>query len=251
MQPKAVFEDLHTEGSKILINRLIKPIAGVYIILNLINGNTYVGSAITGKMPNRFHKHLFGLSGSKPVAAAVKKYGLENFAFMIIDIMPTVINKENNKVLLEKEDYYLQLLQPKYNIAFQAGNTFGIKHTELTKVKMRVNYSSERREAIGSLNRGKKFSACTILRMRTAALTRAKMSDKTRQKISANSTVANFYVVKRVDKGVLPDGAIEIILRTIPKVAEYCKCSKKTIQRALLGTGVVKKIWRVTLIEKG
>ena len=43
-----------------------------------------------------------------------------------------------------------------YNIAQQAGNTLG--DTDETRALMRLNYSDERREAIGALNRGKKLS---------------------------------------------------------------------------------------------
>ena len=122
------------------------------MIINLVNGNTYIGSAITGRMPIRFYKHLFGLQGSKVVSAAVQKYGLENFAFVILDTLPNVVIQEDNQALLEMEDHYIQQLLPYYNIAPQAGNTFGVTHTEETKLKMRINYSSERREAIGNLN---------------------------------------------------------------------------------------------------
>ena len=53
---------------------------------------------------------------------------------------------------------------------------------------MRLNYSSERRDKIGSLNRGKRLSPSTIEALRVAALKRGPMSDETRAKVSANST---------------------------------------------------------------
>jgi hypothetical protein len=34
---------------------------------------------------------------SKIVKLAVKKYKLENFAFIVLDLYPDVVNKENNK----------------------------------------------------------------------------------------------------------------------------------------------------------
>jgi group I intron endonuclease len=250
LQPMAVFENLHLEGVKASVSKSIKTLAGVYIIINLITGKMYVGSAITGRMPNRFHKHLYGLNGSKLVAAAVAKYGLANFAFVVLETSPTIVSQEDNKTLLAMEDYYIQLLLPDYNISPQAGNTFGVMHTDETKQKMRINYSSERREQIGSVNRGKKLSSATIERIRTAALARPLMSAETREKVSANSTVANLYKVSRVDNGLMSDGSISITLRTIPKVAEFCNCSYKTVQRALQGTGIVKKTWLVTVIGK-
>jgi group I intron endonuclease len=250
LQPIAVFENLHQEGVKTRVSETIKTLAGVYVIINLITGKMYVGSAITGRMPNRFHKHLYGLSGSNLVAAAVAKYGLANFAFVVVETSPTIVSQEDNKVLLTMEDHYIQLLQPDYNIAPQAGNTFGVMHTNETKRKMRINYSSERREQIASLNRGKKLSSATVERIRIAALARPPMSAETREKVSANSTVATLYEVSRVDNGLMFDGSSSIILRTIPKVAEFCNCSYKTVQRALQDTGIVKKTWQVIAIGK-
>lgn len=247
--PKAVFVNLHTINIKYDVNEFIKPLAGVYIIINLINENIYVGSAITGRMPNRFHKHLYGLTGSSLVAAAVEKYGLENFAFIVVDTVNNVVTQEDNKILLEMEDYYINLLMPKYNIAPQAGNTFGIKHTENTRANIRANYSSERREFIGSLNRGKTLSPITVGRIRTAALARPPMSMETRDKISINSTVANLYIVNHVEETILSNGITSIVLRTIPKVAEFCNCSEKTVRRALQGNGIIKNTWKIVVIN--
>jgi len=75
------------------------------------------------------------------------------------------------------------MLLPVYNVAPQAGNTrfaLGVKHTDEIKAKMRLNYSSERREMIGSLNRGKTLSASHVEAIRAAAINRAPMSDETR-----------------------------------------------------------------------
>lgn len=214
------------------------------MIVNLITGDIYVGSAITSKMPNRFHKHLFGLSGSKLVAAAVLKYGLKNFAFTVLAVAPNLVTKEDNKVLLNLEDYYLKTLTPVYNIATKASNTLGVKHTEENKLKMRLHYSSERREKIGALNRGKILSAVVIESLRKSALNRSPMTNETRAKISINSIAANLYTVARLDNtnhACTPSkGENMQIVRTIPNVAKLLGCSYKTVQRALKLDGVVK-----------
>ena len=250
LQPKFVFENLHLKGVKAVVNESIKALAGVYVIINLVTGKMYVGSAITGRMPIRFHKHLYGLNGSKLVAGAVEKYGLANFAFLVVDTSSTIVSQEDNEALLAMEDHYIQLLLPEYNIAPQAGNTYGVPHTDATKRNMRNNYSSERREQIASVNRGKKLSSATIELIRAAALARPPMSAGTREKVSANSTVANLYGISRVDNGLMPNGSISMTFRTIPKVADFCSCSEKTVQRALQNTGIVKKTWQVTAIGK-
>lgn len=233
---------------------MIKPLAGVYMILNLVTGDIYIGSAITGKMSNRFHKHLFGFSGNRIVAAAVQKYGLSNFAFIVLETLPNVVSKEENKDLLSLEDKYLNTLKPIYNIAPIAGNTLGVKHSDATRAKMKLNYSSERREAIGALNRGKTFSDSTIKLMRLKALARGPHSEETLAKISVNSTTANLYSITLLpavdqashtgwagdDNTSFPDYGTGKEVRTINKVAELLGCSEKTIRRALKTNGIVR-----------
>jgi group I intron endonuclease len=89
---------------------------------------------------------LLYFRGSKIIKHAVKKYGLSNFAFLVLELFPFIVNKENNKNLLDMEDYYLKSLLPNYNILTEAGSSFGYKHTEIDRIKMKLNYSIERRD---------------------------------------------------------------------------------------------------------
>ena len=156
-----------------------------------MTGDMYAGSGITHRMGNRFHKHLFGLSASVNVGAAVEVYGLDQFAFILLATLPGGgTPEEHNAELLALEQSYLDTLILKYNIAELAGNTFGVKHSEETKAAMRANYSSERRERIGLLNRGKTLSDVTIERITAATLARPPMSEKSRKLVSANSAKA-------------------------------------------------------------
>jgi len=125
LRPVYIYENLHEKSTQNKILNDTKNIAGVYLILNKINLSCYVGSASTNKFNARFRKHLFNFAGSKIVKAAVKKYKIDNFAFMVLQVFPEIVSKENNKKLLDLEDYYLKSLLPDYNIVTEAGNTFG------------------------------------------------------------------------------------------------------------------------------
>ena len=59
---------------------------------------------------------------------------------------------------------------PNYNILTEAGSTFGYKHTEVSRIKMKTNYSQERRNTIGNLNKNKSINQLTRLKMREKAL---------------------------------------------------------------------------------
>lgn len=151
-------ENLDSDGVKSMASLAVKNIAGVYGIINLVNGKMYVGSAVLGRIQVRLYKHLYSLQGSPIIAAAIAKYGLKNFAFVVIAVIPEFDVTINNQDLLDLETHYINALPTSYNIARIAGNTTGVLHTEESKALMRANYSDERRAAVGALNRGKQLS---------------------------------------------------------------------------------------------
>jgi hypothetical protein len=63
IKPVAVWEDL-TKAKKMVYSE-IKYFAGIYLIINLVNGKMCVGSGTVGRIPipMRFHKHLFSGQG--------------------------------------------------------------------------------------------------------------------------------------------------------------------------------------------
>lgn len=68
-----------------LVQILTKPFAGIYGIVNLVTGDKYINSASKGNIGTRFNRHLYGGSGSPLVWTAVQKYGLLNFAFILLE----------------------------------------------------------------------------------------------------------------------------------------------------------------------
>jgi group I intron endonuclease len=132
------------------------------MIKNNVNQKKYVGSAITNRINVRFRNHLLHNTGSKLIGSAVKKYGIENFSFYVLEYFPEFVKKENLSAshlrLLERETYFITLYHPEYNILQVASSSVGYFHTDLTKSKMKENYSQERKDTIGALNRGKIFS---------------------------------------------------------------------------------------------
>lgn len=234
LTPCAYWENLDGLGVREVIVQYIKPLSGVYGIINLVTGEMYVGSAITGKMPSRLGKHLYNLHGSRLVAEAVRLHGLHNFAFVVLEITPNVVTQEDNQELLNMETGYITSLGPVYNIALIAGNTFGVKHTPETRAAMVLNYSSERREAIGALNRGKSLSPETRAKLSQGAMGRVN-SPESRALNSANSANAKVFGVARVDgKEFLSPAKLMVTstdIRTIPAVATFLGCSEKTVRR--------------------
>ena len=110
---------------------------GVYKIQNIINGKCYVGSCADIKrgLKHRWWRHMYKLSKQKHpnphLQNAWNKYGSENFGFEIIE------NVSPEKCI-EREQFYLDTLNPEYNICRIAGNTLGYRHTKEAKLKVSI-----------------------------------------------------------------------------------------------------------------
>jgi hypothetical protein len=63
---------------------------------------------------------------------ALLKYGYSNFSLDILEYC------EPN-VKISREQYYIDLLKPEYNILKKAGSNLGFKHSEETKLIMSIN----------------------------------------------------------------------------------------------------------------
>lgn len=67
INPVKVWENINLPYTKIDVYREVKSFAGIYLIINLVNGKLYVGSGTVGRIQLRFHKHLFSGKGKRLV----------------------------------------------------------------------------------------------------------------------------------------------------------------------------------------
>lgn len=226
LNPVFLYEDLHLEEKRKIILKQTKDLSGIYLILNKVTLDYYIGSASTNRIYTRFSNHLIHKTGSKIVKFAVTKYGISNFAFIILELFPEVVDKINNKDLLNLENFYLKSLLPNYNILTEAGNSFGYKHTEITRIKMKTEYSEERRNRIRELNRDKSLSNETIERMRQSSLNREK-------RVYSEEALSN---MRKKSKGILVlnlDRTLYSKYFSIREAAKSLQCNVKTISRTL------------------
>lgn len=240
LNPVFIYDNLSDSTVKTRVLNETRGLSGIYLILNKVTLDYYIGSASTGKFNARFTNHLFNLNGSKVVKNAVKKYGISSFAFIVLELFPEVVNKENNKRLLDLEDFYLKSMLPNYNILTEAGSSFGYKHSEITRLKMKANYSEERRAAIGNLNKGKSLSPSTIELIRQAALNRTKpiYSAEAIKNMAKKSKAILVYNLDYTVYGEFP---------SIVNAAKSLGVAQKTVIRALQSP---KKILRRRWIVK-
>src|ERR1700749_2370401 len=127
-----------------LLKLELKNKAGVYKLINLNNGKSYVGSS--NNLYRRLGEHCNEnvnkaklLKGKSPIAAALLKYSTENFALVILEY----INLNNEKLAKEKkvqillsEQKFINSIKPEYNINLIAGSNLGRIYSDEVRAKM-------------------------------------------------------------------------------------------------------------------
>ena len=84
--PVKSYDNLHLKQTQYTILSDCKQKSGVYLIYNKINGNSYIGSAISNRINVRFRNHcIHNTGGNKPLTRAIHKYGLDKFSFHILE----------------------------------------------------------------------------------------------------------------------------------------------------------------------
>jgi group I intron endonuclease len=119
----------------------------IYQILNILNGHSYIGSAINFQRRIRQHKHLLrhNKHHSSYLQNAWNKYSEKFFEFKILT------NIDNPLDLISKELYYFNLLKPVYNMSLIHPTRLGAKLTIEQRKRL-----SDAHKGIPNPNRGKK-----------------------------------------------------------------------------------------------
>jgi len=123
------YEDAYSMRKTIIKDNENK--SGIYKWTNKITNDIYIGQSID--LAKRFRKY-FNISYLKNretlvISRALIKYGYSNFSLDILEYC-------NVANLTEREQYYFDKLNPKYNTLKIAGSSLGHKATEETKAKI-------------------------------------------------------------------------------------------------------------------
>jgi len=129
--------------------------SGIYMLTNKINKKKYIGRAIDlNKRINRYFQESY-LNNKKYrnyyIVKAIKKYGITNFIISILEY-----TNNSRLELIKREQYYIDNLNPEYNILRKAGNSLGYKHSLETKLKIslinkgrKLNLEAKKRISFG------------------------------------------------------------------------------------------------------
>lgn len=160
---------LNPDLNKKLIIRENKGKAGVYKWTNKITGKSYIGSSINlgSRIKDYFNYSFLTLVKNKNmiIYKSLLKYGYSNFNLEILEYC-----RKNN--IIKREQYYMDLIKPEYNILSRAGSSSGFKHSKESLLKLRIHLKSlntKKGNIVEVIDKETK-SVTTYLSIRKAAL---------------------------------------------------------------------------------
>jgi group I intron endonuclease len=195
----------------------------IYQILNINNGDFYLGSSSNFNVRKTHHVYLLKTNKHHSIHLqnAVNKYGIENFKFLILEVLDNHCSKAD---IIKIEQYYLDTLNPKYNIEKIVGvSRLGITH----KIKNSITRSDEYKLKQRISHTGKTMIKWTDERREKfiKSTTGKKRTEETKKKIS------------EVQKGKLKDHIISPVIMICKNTNQPLKIFKKLADAMEFVTG--------------
>ena len=228
------------EDDKALLLKDNKDKCGIYRLINRINNKSYIGSA--NNLRTRFYVYYSSnrLKNSNMIIyKAILKYGYKNFTLDILEYC-------NPNVLLEREQYYIDNLEPIYNSLTKAGSSIGYKHTSDTLDKFKLRKISD----ITRINLAKAATNRIMdEKVRTKiSLARkgVKLSDETKRKLSAIAIEREGVGVEVTN--ILTNEVKEYVTITLASIS--LGVSRTTIRKCIILGKSLKKTYIIKSIIK-
>ena len=118
--------------------------AGVYQLVNLVNNKLYIGSS--ADLNRRLNEYLNPsyiarnlAKGNSIIMNALLKYGYMNFGIIVLETIEFESNlskTERKTLILNREQYYMDLIKPDYNLNKIAGSNLGRIYSKEVRAKM-------------------------------------------------------------------------------------------------------------------
>jgi group I intron endonuclease len=240
VKPVIIYSDLTTEMRIIFKDNKGK--SGIYRLTNSITGATYVGSAVdlTRRLRDYFSIKFLQkeiLKNKSLIYRALLKYGYSNFKLEILEYC-------DKTSTISREQYFIDSLNPEYNLCLKAGSSLGRITREDTRLKLRNIWlnrlfsrskdSTLREFIINSLQIKLKESGLKIKKFykefeKIRSLKESKVSYTTRMKILASTKTSQIVLIT--------DTFINITTKypSARRAAEALNVSNSTIMNKLNG----------------
>ena len=135
--PFIIYNNANIEKLRILKENKGK--SGIYCWVNNVNGSKYICSSnnLYRRLLQYYNTEYLLKHDNMVICMALLKHDYSNFNLEILEYC-------DGKDLIIREQYYIDLLKPEYNIKKKAGSLLGFKHREETIAKMSISKVGEK-----------------------------------------------------------------------------------------------------------
>lgn len=113
------------------IEPILQNKCGVYMIINLVNGKRYVGSSVN--IYQRLHDHVHNLKNNcahnQHFQNSWNKHGEINFIYSVLEFC-------DRNLQFDREQFYIDLIQPEYNLSKNVIPSLGVSPSEQVRNKI-------------------------------------------------------------------------------------------------------------------
>jgi group I intron endonuclease len=231
-----IYNNAETEKPNILSDTKNK--AGVYLWTHLESNKKYVGSSVnlSRRLTYYFSKVNIARYKKSRIHNALLHYGYSSFSLTILEFIDIkkLSKDEAKKLIIEREQYYIDNILPEYNILKTAGSLLGFYHSNDTKLKFKKAKDSENNPMFGKFHSKK-----TKLKM--SEIRKGKLQSKdTKLKISLTNSKKVFIYI---NDSTLNKKILFKYFDNFSEAAEYLNCSKRTLSRYIDKNKKLKKKW--------
>ena len=147
---------INIKESKKDIYKELRRKSGVYLFINNITKDLYIGSSLN--LTKRMTSHFYYANSDKVtkivVTRAMRKYKLENFSLAILEFC-----NANIEVCSKLEQKWIDYYKPSYNVLKIAGSSSGFKHKIETINKLKELFKKENHPNFGKVSSPEKRKA--------------------------------------------------------------------------------------------
>lgn len=142
------FEKVKSSNQKHIYKQL-RGKSGVYLFINKITDDLYVGSSLN--LSRTMTCHFYHANSNKytkiVIYRAMRKYKLENFSLAILEFCASDII-----VCSDLEQKWIDYYKPRYNVLKIAGSSSGFRHSIYTINKLKQLFKKENHPKYGSVS---------------------------------------------------------------------------------------------------
>lgn len=215
-----VYSNAETDKLKILSNN--KGLSGIYQWKHNESGKIYIGSAVdlSKRLNNYYTSSYLTRPGNSYIYNALINYEYSAFSLSILEYLDiaNLSKNEARKLLIEREQFYIDTLNPKLNILKVAGSSYGYKHTE------------ESLELIRIALKGRSFT-----KIHLEKLSKAKKGVPLREDHKLKLSKKIYVYTNENPKEVF------LNFNSVNETAEYFNCSRRTISSYIDSNKLYKK----------